>query len=260
RMYPAASVMARFFSKSELRYLRALQSRRGWLIVGSAALNVLDFTTTPACELDLLVQKGDKTAIVSWLMCIGYDEGPRIWPPVLPATVVAPEVGPIYELIRLERPTATGKMQIIHLYLSHRNPIEAVLSFNLSEYDNHDLSTKISCTMNFLTANDAVSLYPHSTFIQREGLCIENYRSRSTPRLLTSYLCRGWTIVHRPSFTDRTEPRSDYFSSKTWRFVGDNKCWVVPCYQGGRMEEVPIVDKQNGWQLRYRKGQSYTRL
>ncbi|TFK59344.1 hypothetical protein BDN72DRAFT_905941 [Pluteus cervinus] len=233
--YSAFRVLGRFLTSAEYDSLRSMQCRLGLLIVGSAALNVFDPTTQMARGLDLMVHMDFKEEVEGWLKSIGYDI-------LKPQVQVSPRIyaySPLCEILHFIRENGPeGYKREVYLFVTRNTPMEVILTFDLT------------CNMHFLTGNDAVSLYPFSTFVEHKALRIYTDPGIASFYFTTMYELRGWTVIRSLTRTQRDNSKSDFFVPGQ-RYIGDKKSWIVPCTIGEPLPELHPLRFTNSWQLRF---------
>ncbi|TFK60681.1 hypothetical protein BDN72DRAFT_779087, partial [Pluteus cervinus] len=248
--YSASRVLSRFLTTSEYDSLRPMQCQSGLLVVGSAALNVFDPTTQIARGLDLMVHTNFKEEVEDWLKSIGYNTLPsdpmdtdRPFPPR------EDDESPLREIRHFMRGDSLERSKHIYLFLTRNTPIEVVLT--------SDLKTRlrltppsIACNMHFLTANNAISLYPYSTFGEREALKISNDPGLRSSDFIRKYEHRGWTVTFASTATQRNNPKSDFFVPGQ-RHIGDEKSWITRCNTGEPLSELHPLHFTTSWELQY---------
>ncbi|TFK58128.1 hypothetical protein BDN72DRAFT_907051 [Pluteus cervinus] len=235
---------------------RSLQARTGAVIFGATALNVFTRTFNDKCVLDVMVTLLHYGELAVWLQ-LGhfvyvenaaddqeeddddseinsfhdddseYEEPPR--PP---------------EIARFWNGAHT-----IHVWIARQATLEKVIGSNLT------------CTMNFITANDAISLYPHSSFNLGQVLRIRDTNSEASNGFVDKYRRLGWLIVDDVPGNERAIPGDDFYADQDEtgvRFVGDKKCWIIPCVPNNRLAERSLYRFINSWSLQFGTGGAYS--
>ncbi|RDB18544.1 hypothetical protein Hypma_000285 [Hypsizygus marmoreus] len=246
------------FSAKECTQFRWLQSETGMLISGSTAIEFFKSARYPDSDLDLFVQHEYAYAVIDWLQKSGYAFEPR-------ASQIKNIAGALAQSLEEENPMSLldyhnecianiymffrEHSRPIHLITSRHSAFEIILCFHSSEcpFKLLTFNTPLTkhwvkaCVMNFITHNNAYSLFLHATFVQ--------YRSLSKPlsdeveiAAKCKYELRGWTFE---------DPKDEYAVQSVPdladcpRSVGDERMWTVALEPGLDLQRDDITD--NTW-------------
>ncbi|TFK61793.1 hypothetical protein BDN72DRAFT_903786 [Pluteus cervinus] len=209
RAYHLEDVLSPFFEKDEYTDFREMQKSTNAFISGSTALQFFSREVFEGCDLDLYVEKGQETALVDWLQSIHYklvqliglteEEMEQVEEP--PSLFYSPYVIQFLKLIRGEKR--------IEVMVIDRSPLFAIFHFALT------------CVHNFITYEGAMSLYPYSTFHDRQALFLPHVLGERDGVFCQKYERRGWEICDAPGMVH-------HMSSSVDRQVGDSYCWYQP--------------------------------
>ena len=112
--------------------------------------------------------------------------------------------------------------------------------------------------MNFISYDNAYSLYPKETFETRRSLVFDpGGPGRDSAR--QKYIDRGWTMITEPSAFDQTDVRSPLRGGSRW--VGDGRSWKLTLSRENvnlsqcipPRVDFPVCDclALHSWQMRY---------
>jgi hypothetical protein len=79
--------------------------------------------------------------------------------------------------------------------------------------------------MNFISHDNAYSLYPKMTFEKRSSLLFDPGGARREAAR-QKYVARGWTMTTEATAEEQLDVRSTLKGGSRW--VGDSRCWKVP--------------------------------
>ncbi|TFK73107.1 hypothetical protein BDN72DRAFT_956727 [Pluteus cervinus] len=248
--YSVVKHLSRFFPGPMYDDFRELQARIGLVIFGSTALNFFTRTVDRSTALDVMIPLVFWGQFASWLQQNNYlmieavhrrplimDEDDDL---DLEDRVGPPEIG-MY---------ANGE-STINVWFAYHNTLERVIGANLT------------CTMNFITANEAISLFPHSTFHLYQALRLRNNNNNTTNSFINTYVRRGWTVLDDIPLGDRATPASDFYTDHEAtgvRYVGDRKCWCIPCVPNDHVQETSTYRFMNSWCLDFTANGAYSRF
>ncbi|TFK61197.1 hypothetical protein BDN72DRAFT_904317 [Pluteus cervinus] len=248
--YSVVKHLSGFFPGSMYEDFRELQARIGLVIFGSSALNFFTRTEDRSSALDVMIPLIFWGQLASWLQQNGYlmveavhrrpvdmdEDDDTDWEDRLGP----PEIGKY----------SNGEWTI-QVWFSYHNTLERVIGANLT------------CTMNFITANEAISLFPHSTFHLHQVLRLRNNNNNTTDNFIDAYKRRGWTILDTIHPGDRATLASDFYADHDGsgvRYVGDRKCWCIPCVPNHPIPETSIYRHMNSWSLEFTPNGAYSRF
>ncbi|TFK61198.1 hypothetical protein BDN72DRAFT_721394, partial [Pluteus cervinus] len=214
RQYALSYALHPFFTFSQISIFREMQKKLDIVISGSVAIQFFEAVRYDDCDLDLYVHVGNATRLKSWLKSIHYTEceplrrrrgGPPFYPCYIDEAIIIVD-------------TFTKDGKSIQVISTRNTVIEAILDFSLT------------CAMNIITHDEAISFYPYATFEQRECLLLDNRFLSTRNAVVEKYRRRGWTVIETLDPSVSSNPRSDFYCPSTnarTRFVGDKWCWRI---------------------------------
>ncbi|TFK59252.1 hypothetical protein BDN72DRAFT_865310 [Pluteus cervinus] len=258
--YSVAKHLERFFPGNMYQQFRELQARTGALLFGSVAFDFFTRTINDESALDVMVTLLPYGEVAEWLQVRGYvfqnegqnsdddsDEDELEYSDDVASDEeddeeddersLPPEIG-IF---------SNGNLSI-HVWIARHTTLERVIGSNLNT------EPKLACTMNCITANDAISLYPHSSFHERQALRLRNNDTVASDDFVEKYRQRGWTIVDDVDVVDRNTVESDFYTDDDAtgiRYFGDSKCWTIPCVKDDSLTQVALYHHINSWTLEF---------
>ncbi|TFK66983.1 hypothetical protein BDN72DRAFT_899337 [Pluteus cervinus] len=244
--FSVARHLDRFFPGSVYHNFRELQARTGAVIFGSTAFNFFAGTEDHSCVLDVMIRLHSHGEMASWLLQHGYVIRER-------ATITQHHDDPDSE-DQLGPPNIakySNGESTIHVWIAYHNTLERVIGANLT------------CAMNFITANEAMSLYPHSTFHLYQSLRLRNNTTDTTDTFVENYTRLGWLVLDDIPPIDRAVTASDFYTDHDTtglRYVGDGKCWSIPCVRESGVPENSMFRYMNSWCLEFNAEGAYTRF
>ncbi|TFK60845.1 hypothetical protein BDN72DRAFT_904625 [Pluteus cervinus] len=235
---------------------RALQAKSGLVIFGSSVLNFFARTIDPDALTDMMVTLPASGEVINWFESRGYrrvvdkraeeDEGGDEDSDSFESDSDDERRGRTPDIVRYSDGTKT-----VHIWIAHHCTLDYVVGSNLT------------ATMNFITANDAVSLYPHSTLDTKVAVRIRNHDNALSDAFVLKYRSLGWNVLDYIMGCDRATPRSDFYADYDItgiRFVGDGKCWTLPCVPDSPIPEMGLTHFMNSWCLEFTPEGTYTRF
>lgn len=245
RAFDIRKHLSPYFSAEQVRQLRGLQGLCGAVISGSSALQFFDRSVYPESDLDIYVPVGHVRFFCHWLLSCGYSHypnssQPRLWPREHRIVLWAPfTTPPAYTMPPVDSVFDFRKDGLLIQVVSTRDtPIEAILNFHsstcLSDFPEWLLLAKaylLACVMNLITYDGAYSLYPRSTFEDRESLImsrnpLRSSQSRDDARL--KYMRRGWKMVYGSRELLESQDKTSLGFSGITRHIGDSYTWTIP--------------------------------
>ncbi|TFK59184.1 hypothetical protein BDN72DRAFT_906085 [Pluteus cervinus] len=250
--------LERFFPGAIYSDFRSLQARTGAVVFGATALNVFTRTYDDKCVLDVMVTLQQYGELSVWLQLRGfrYHEEDREDVDDDEDVDVSSYYDDDSEYEDTPRPADIGKFSngvyTIHVWIARHTTLEKVIGSNLT------------CTMNFITANDAISLYPHSSFHLGQVVRIRDANPAASEDFVNKYRRSGWSIIDNVPGVDRAYPRDDFYADiedeTGIRCVGDGKCWIIPCVPNSRLTEHSVVRFIHSWNLEFTNEGAYSRF
>ncbi|TFK64429.1 hypothetical protein BDN72DRAFT_901581 [Pluteus cervinus] len=244
----------RFFPGSLYDDFRLVQARTGAVIFGSVALDVFTRTYNDSSTLDITVTFLAYGELANWLEDHSYMyQKPRPGVDADDSNVVDAEDDDVCSDTdsssngtEAYHPPDVAKyvngIRIIHVWVARNTTLENVIGSNLT------------CTMNFITANDAISLYPHSTFHLGQALRLRHIYGDPTDIFIDKYRGLGWSVIDEVPAADRARKHDDFYAVQDRsgvRFVGDSKCWILPCVPSSRLLEFTLFRHINSWNIEF---------
>jgi hypothetical protein len=221
--------LSRFFA--DPRAFRALQARTGTLISGSNALQFLDRIVYEDADLDLYLSRGFELDVGRHLEREGYvftssktlDES---FADAVDASIDEDyeeeywtgEDAPAHRVYTFLCPTTMSRpSRKIQLIVSEGTPIGSILGFHSSECIQNDEGTSsnvsLACVLNFISHENAYSLFPRITFENCVSLALPNGTDQSVP--VDKYAQRGWKIIGAND-VDNLLSRHDFPRRAVW--------------------------------------------
>ncbi|TFK66981.1 hypothetical protein BDN72DRAFT_741595, partial [Pluteus cervinus] len=157
--YSVDTHLSRFFPGTLYPSFRSLQARTGLVIFGAVALDFFTRTIDTNAVLDLMVENYFSVDAAIWLKTRGFlllddkdeDDGISHFDDIPPGASDSYGSNSDSQDLTPEIEKYSNGAFTIHLWIARHTTLEKVLGSNLT------------CTMNFITANEAVCLYPQST-------------------------------------------------------------------------------------------------
>ncbi|TFK57927.1 hypothetical protein BDN72DRAFT_782729, partial [Pluteus cervinus] len=209
-----------FFDSPDITAFRQLQQKLGVVISGSQAVQFFDRRRFEGSDLDLYAHSTVSHRLEDWLTTVGYKRAK-----VVDRAKAGGEKlervdgfydGPVTRVATFHKRLGDETVQVI----STRNTvIEVILAF------------PITCVMNIITHDEAISFYPVATFDRREALVNQMSFSHDREAFFNKYQGRGWTITETLDTVRRMDERLDIYcppNSRRTRYVGDKRCWTIP--------------------------------
>ncbi|KAJ7195144.1 hypothetical protein B0H12DRAFT_1198091 [Mycena haematopus] len=229
-------LLGRFFGASGVDQFRQMQRLTGTIISGSIALQFFNRLTWHNSDLDIYVSRASAAFAALFIVDNGYTFKPRKSQDKNIAVQLDASVAdraPSY-LGRgiadvLDFYKGTNQVQLI---VATTAPMEIILSFHST------------CVMNFITYENAFSLYPWSTFVGKEALVVETVGAGQEIGR-QKYADRGWEMIRSPSASYKSE-----LGIRVGRSVGDLFTWSIslPLLGHGDTVERDSTDSYK-WQL-----------
>ncbi|KAK7037371.1 hypothetical protein VNI00_011121 [Paramarasmius palmivorus] len=128
----------------------------------------------------------------------------------------------------------TKKDQSIYVVGTRTEPFEVILSFHSTLF------------MNIATADQFVSLYPKTSFVDQQALILKDL-SPLTRSAIETFESDGWSTFNMSSAIRSLDP-GDELSHRT-RWVGDDHCWTTAPNQHHANSEQYRSFEVSSWQL-----------
>ncbi|TFK62302.1 hypothetical protein BDN72DRAFT_737265, partial [Pluteus cervinus] len=207
-----------FFHSPHITAFRKLQEELGVVISGSQAVQFFERKRFKDSDLDLYAHSTVSPRLEDWLTTVGYRRAN-----VVERTVDTGEheraegfyEGPITRVVTFQNRFSKRIVQVIS---TRHTVLEVILAF------------PITCVMNVITHNEAISFYPLATFDRREALVNKTSFSHKRDAFFNKYRERGWTITESLDPARRFDERSEFYCppySRRTRYVGDKRCWTI---------------------------------
>ncbi|TFK73101.1 hypothetical protein BDN72DRAFT_246742 [Pluteus cervinus] len=241
-------LLGQFFLPHHTAELRRLQADIGVIISGSQAVQFFDRRRFDGSDLDLYAHISVSATLEDWLSTAGYIRAmvvQRTEDSQVPEVIHHSYDGPVTRVATFRR--LLGGNHTVQVISTCDTAIEVILAFPLT------------CVMNIITHNEAISFYPIATFHRREALVNKKSFSRNLEAFFGKYQDRGWTIMETLDGSQQFDQLSDFYcppDTTRTRHVGDKHCWSIPlppiegCVDGFDYKFV------NSWHLTYRNGPS----
>ncbi|KAF8329031.1 hypothetical protein F5887DRAFT_895306 [Amanita rubescens] len=182
------------------------------LISGSTALQFFDRTYYQYADLDLYFEAKHLEVWKTQMIAFGYTLVPKIGNNALDVVENIYEYPSFQQIEALETFKHRSTAKVVQLMATKASPIRAILDFHST------------CVMNVITHARAYSLYPVSTFIQRETIVCGPINKKAL-KALDKYKKRGWLAVHT-ILTENFQCAADELKMRT-RWLGDSRCWMI---------------------------------
>ncbi|KAK7021063.1 hypothetical protein VNI00_017552 [Paramarasmius palmivorus] len=104
------------------------------------------------------------------------------------------------------------------------NGVSVELTRTLNEPIDAILALRSTLDMNFATHNEIISLYPRSSFVEKDAFYVNEPEAFSVTTA-EQYTAQGWTFTAMISAVTALDP--DHELSFKTRYVGDRHCWIV---------------------------------
>ncbi|EMD31991.1 hypothetical protein CERSUDRAFT_162454 [Gelatoporia subvermispora B] len=248
--------LSRFFSDPVA--FRTLQVQTACVISGSFALQFFDRTFYPKSDLNLYVEHGTSIRdIAEFLLGDGYLFAPNSYQtedfqeawkkwhfargfgedydgPLDLMHLTFYRDLPILEVLTFVQTVEGTRIpeEVVQIVLTKENPVACVVEHHLS----------MSCVMNIITYNSAVSFYSYATFEDRVALSHTDLTKRQGPAL-RKYMERGWKILADPTLLV-TSSQSNYghrhFYPDATRWMDDDKSWFIHL-DTTDVEDLPLL-------------------
>ncbi|TFK61186.1 hypothetical protein BDN72DRAFT_904310 [Pluteus cervinus] len=226
---------------------RKLQQELGVVISGSQAVQFFDRRRYEGSDLDLYAHSTVSQRLEDWLTTVGYTRAKVIKRAAVKGTQKVDRVeglydGPVFSVATFHQRLSDHTVQVIS---TQNTVMEVILAF------------PITCVMNVITHDEAISFYPIATFDRREALVNKMSFSHNRDAFFNKYQKRGWTITDTVDPTRRSDERSDFYcppNSTRTRYVGDKHCWTItlpPLAYSNKTVDYKFV---NSWRLTFRNG------
>ncbi|KAF8333776.1 hypothetical protein F5887DRAFT_921751 [Amanita rubescens] len=195
---------------SDMLKFENLMKKTNAVISGSTALQFFDRTFYPNADLDLYFESKHLDAWKAQVIAFGYVRVPKDEKkPTIEDDGGYPGFA---EIETLETFSHKVTKKVIQLMATKALPIRAILDYHST------------CVMNMITHDCAYSLYPVSTFIQRETVVCGPMNKKALTAL-EKYKRRGWTAVHAIR-TENFQCAADELKMRRRR-LGDDRCWMM---------------------------------
>ncbi|RDB17855.1 hypothetical protein Hypma_000845 [Hypsizygus marmoreus] len=230
--------IAPFFPSSTASHFRQLQAATGALITGRAALHFFQRSRLLCTVLDVTVHRKYLSAVGNWLQANNFVFeksvcGASTWTAAAKRCLEA-ELTDDYLYLIFESCVA-GIVDFTNSTSSLTVKIIAVFNCPLA----YVLDYHSTVAMNFITHNEAISLYPRMTLIWQNGVKFL-YRGSEHDRDIATYEHDGWLIEeYPPSKYDKRELLHH-------RTVGDRFCWTIDLEGSLSLPAYPAY--ANSWQ------------
>ncbi|TFK60847.1 hypothetical protein BDN72DRAFT_723654, partial [Pluteus cervinus] len=209
-----------FFHSPDITALRKLQQELGVVISGSQALQFFDRRTFEDSDLDLYAHSTVSPRVEAWLSSVGYKRA---------VIVERPEVAREGQRIDSFYEGPITRVATFHSRLPSRSRTVQVISTRDTVME-VILAFPITCVMNVITHQEAISFYPIATLDRREALVNTMSFSHNREAFFDKYRDRGWSITETLHPARRINERSDFYcppNSTRTRYVGDKRCWII---------------------------------
>ncbi|KAL0578274.1 hypothetical protein V5O48_003718 [Marasmius crinis-equi] len=222
RLHDIDKLLLMFFTLTEIRLFRDIQSLDGFLISGSMAVQYFAGVVWPISDMDIYCYPQNFTRLVRLLRRIGYGYVPYRGSSA-DLSVVIQSIRDGAEPFNVYRRGKTisavlnftrrvkGSFKKIQVVVCKHSPIEAILNFH---------STVV---MNFIGPTHAVCLYPYSTLHLFEA--IRMVATETAASAFKKYVRRGWDLVGCSSALGGLRRASEVAYH---RAVGDAATWIIP--------------------------------
>ncbi|RDB20565.1 hypothetical protein Hypma_012136 [Hypsizygus marmoreus] len=213
--------LSQYFPPSKVDDFRVLQCSTGTLVSGASALEFFLRRPSDTLTLDLYVDHVFALKVGQWLLSVGYKFVRRTVQPqefkqayiystspsAIPCHEVAVGINTIFDFRHPE------SHAIVHLVSAASSPLHVILNFHLT------------CVMNIISHDVAVSLYPSATFATQPKSLLINYAGTLLGQQperysdMLKYEKAGWTMISRIMWPD--------FNNSVRR-ICDRFCWTIP--------------------------------
>ncbi|EJD38118.1 hypothetical protein AURDEDRAFT_38004, partial [Auricularia subglabra TFB-10046 SS5] len=188
RLFDVRAALLRFFDDPDA--FRVLQSRTGLLVSGSTALQLLGRRSFGCTDLDLYVEQHAAVVVTWWLSMHDYIRLPRYYADnALLPDIAGPELRS--EARNCAYPLRRGQILFKFVHQRRRSlKIDLIVCCDSALCGILDFHSSV--VMNFIAADCAVSLFPHSTFTLGLSLVFRYDDSSRTAAVLDKYKWRGY--------------------------------------------------------------------
>ncbi|RDB23173.1 hypothetical protein Hypma_009674 [Hypsizygus marmoreus] len=225
RSFNITRTLSLFMTVEEAFCFRVLQAKTGMIIIGSVVVQFMDRAPLKDIDLDVAVGHEHSYEVGRWLCLIGYQFQSDLGPAHSFAEAhVQATLGMHRDLGAFGSPLFWSRVAsvftfrhilrstTIHLISAEYSPLDVILA------------SHSTCVMNFITHEQAVSLYPFEMFHSRWSLVCNTVDSmQETSR--QKYVRRGWTMVKSLTYMEIINPKSEFRTRN--RFVGDDNTWAL---------------------------------
>ncbi|KAF8736862.1 hypothetical protein AX14_013794 [Amanita brunnescens Koide BX004] len=227
-----ASVLKPFVEHEDLTSLQQMMFQTTAIISGSTALQFFARTRYDNSDLDIYIPEGSLEKGADWLLAHGYESEKRIPAPEDPKDPFPTLEG--YdctdEIVGVYNFKKGNPSKVVQLIATRREPIYAILDFHST------------CVLNFITHDQAYSLYPFTTLCKQETVVLcELWRGHNEDSL-HKYEQRGWKACKMDDICERDDTNDDRYVNVKGpselaaeeRRIGDVYCWIL------ELDQTPV--------------------
>ncbi|KAF8333315.1 hypothetical protein F5887DRAFT_922077 [Amanita rubescens] len=232
-------------NENEIELFRGMMRKTGAVISGSTALQAFARVQYDDSDLDLYVDRSRTGPVRTFLTILGYA---RL--ELSRGTNDSLEEGDGYpgktEINSVDTYVKKGCDRIIQLIGTERDPVFAILQFHST------------CVMNIITHKTAYSLYPFSTFCERNTLVCGPTTTKIVAAL-DKYHKRGWKTVSNITVDALfQEPITELIVKQ--RRIGDVHCWYrdLDPTNSNSSEDDFLGRLYLSWRIIFHKFQGYS--